>query len=97
MSEKNTKIKNEDLNYHYLNTELELVAGVPASVLLAWVPSLILMNISVLFFSVFMTILIIVLYRSGYTIIETVSIIKYTLRDQKIKLLDSEEKYDKNI
>ena len=91
------KVKNEDLNYHYINTELELVKGVPASVLIVWAIPLIFMNIYAIIIATLLSLLIIVLYRGGYTIIEMVSIVKYALRDQRIKLFTEEEKYDKNI
>lgn len=86
----------KDINYHYINTSLELVKGVPAITLIAWLPSLLFMNIPAIIFSVIFSIIIIFLYRSGFSIIETISIVKYILRNQKPRLFKDEDKYEKH-
>jgi len=88
--------KENDINYHYVNTNLELVKGIPASTLFAWLPSLLFMNIASIVFSIVASIIIIGLYRGGFNIIESLSIIKFILRSQKPRLFNNEDKYEKD-
>lgn len=83
-----------DINYYYVNRSLELTKGVPAITLLAWLPALLFMNVAAVSFSIILSILIIILHKNGYTLIELVSIIKFILRNKKPKLYDTEEVYE---
>ena len=86
---KEEKKVNEDINYHYINKSLELTKGVPAITLVAWLPTIFVLNIPSVIVSI------ILLYRKGYSLIEFVSIIKFVLRGSKLKLFKEEEKYEK--
>lgn len=88
------KVK-EDINYHYINKSLELTKGVPAITLVAWLPTIFVLNIPSVIVSIVLSIIIIFLYRKGYSLIEFVSIIKFVLRGSKLKLFKEEEKYEK--
>lgn len=83
-----------DINYYYVNRSLELTKGIPAIVLIAWLPSLLIMNIAAVCFSIVGSATIIYLYKQGFSVIEFISIIKFILRDKKSKLYDYEEKYE---
>lgn len=93
--EEEKKVTEDDLNYHYINRSLELTRGVPAITLVAWLPTIFVLNLSTITVSVLLSVTIIFLYRKGYTITEFVSIMKFVLRNQKLKLFKEEEKYEK--
>ena len=86
---------NEDINYHYINKSLELTKGVPAITLVAWLPTIFVLNLPSIIVSVILSIIIIFLYKKGYSITEFISIIKFVLRNQKLKLFKEKEKYEK--
>ena len=83
-----------DINYYYVNRSLELTKGIPAITLLAWLPALLFMNLAAVLFSILLSVVIIILNKNGYTLIELVSIVGFILRNKKPKLYDSEEVYE---
>lgn len=89
----NDNSKENHVNYYYINRSLELTRGVPATVLVAWLPTLILLNFYSIIFSILGSVLIVYLHRSGYTIIEFISILKFVIRDRKPRIFNGDEKY----
>lgn len=83
-----------DINYYYINRSLELTKGIPAVTLMAWLPSLMFLNMASVFLSTILTLIIIYLHKQGYTIIEIIAIVQFVLRNKKPKLYDKEEEYE---
>lgn len=92
----NEQENKNDINYHYVNTSLELIKGVPAFTMVLWLPTIFFLNVPAITFSIVSSIVLIYLYRQGYTAIEFISIIKFILRNKKVKLYKEEDQYDQN-
>ena len=84
---KEEKKVNEDINYHYINKSLELTKGVPAITLVAWLPTIFILNIPSVIVSIILSIIIIFLYIKNYSLIYFFSIIKFVFIFSKLKLL----------
>ena len=91
MDNKDKEVKTID--FSYINGTLMLGPNIPANILVFWLPTLILLNIYSLIISVSFSILVIYMFKYGYSVKDILEIFKYIKRNPKKPLRRDEVKY----